>query len=65
MEKMNKKGVLPILGIIWGIAALAAAVGGLILIARPKPEPTMLASIPIWGWILIIFLMLFLLRRRR
>jgi hypothetical protein len=65
MEKMNKKGIVPILGIIWGVTALAAAIGGLILIAKPRPATSPLfASIPIWGWIVMILVLLVLLRRR-
>ena len=66
-NKMNKKGWASLL--IWGGAALAAGIGYLINATKPAAAtPTGVAGIfsavPIWGWIVMILILLVLVRSR-
>ena len=59
-KKWGKKGVGPAV-IIWGLAALATGLWG--LISQLGPEPTGIAAIPIWGWLVGGLVLLMLIKK--
>ena len=59
MRQMNKKAAVGV--IIWGIAALLGGLG--FLVNQTKPEPTGIAAVPVWGWVIGGLVILILLRR--
>lgn len=68
MKKLNKKGIAPLL-IFWVVAGVASLVaGGYFLSQANKTVDTVgggWLGIPIFGWIVIILLLLVVLRSRR
>lgn len=50
--------------LIWGLSFLTAGVGFIISKFKPTPETVGLAGIPIFGWVIIVILILILLRKK-
>lgn len=62
--KNDKRGVVQF---IWAGAALVAAGAWLVSVIKPKPvtpTQTIFQSVPVWGWVVMILILLVILRRR-